>query len=242
MDRRTFFQLVASTGAYVAISPFVIKKELRADNGNLFKTYERVQLVDKDGKPLMSSKLKKEENYVFNYPHKGTPCFLIDLGEPTNKDIKLKSEDGEEYLWKSGVGKNRSIVAYSAICSHQLAHPTPEDSFIKYVPRSGKTMAYKSGGIIVCSSHMSAFDPKSGAKKLSGPAEQALASIVLEIAEDDTIWATAVLGPDKFHEYFKAYKPEFKKFYGGKRKAKKLVKSKAQTITLSEYSKEIIQY
>ena len=87
-----------------------------------------------------------------------------------------------------------------------------------------------------------AIDVSKGCKNLSGPAAQPLASIVLEIAEDDTIWAVGVLGPDKFHDYFKAFKPELKKFYGGKRKGKKPVKQSAVMLTLNEYTKDIIQY
>ena len=103
-------------------------------------------------------------------------------------------------------------------------------------------MACEQSGVMVCSSHLSAFDTKKGCKQMAGPAEQPLASIIIEIDKDDNIWASAVIGPDKFHEYFKAFKPEMKKYYGGKRKAKKRVKDSALTVTLSEYTKEIIQY
>ena len=242
MDRRNFLKITGVGGALIAISPSTITGQLRADDGTLFQAYEKVQLVDAAGKALTAASLKEETNYVFNYPFVGTPSILLELGEETAKDITLKSEDGEEYIWKGGIGAKGSIVAYSAICSHQLAHPTPEDSFLQYLPRGGKTMACEESGIIVCSSHLSAFDTKQGCKQIAGPAEQALAAIIIEIAEDDTLWASAVLGPDKFHDYFKRYKPEMKKFYGGKRKAKKQVKDTALTVTLNEYTKEIIQY
>ena len=103
-------------------------------------------------------------------------------------------------------------------------------------------MAYKHSGVIVCSSHLSSFEAKEGAKRLSGPAVDPLASIVIEVAADDTLWAVGVLGADRFHTYFKTFKPEMKEFYGGKRKAKKLVKISAKTVVLNEYTKEIIQY
>ena len=243
MERRNFLKIAGVSGAVIAVSPSTITGQLRAEDGTLFQAYEKVQLVDAAGAPLKASALKQEVNYLFNYPFIGTPSILLDLGEETAKDIKLKSEDGEEYLWKGGVGAKRTIVAYSAICSHQLAHPTPEDSFVQYLARGKTTMATEQkGGVIVCSSHLSAFDTKQGCKHISGPAEQALATIIIEVAEDDTLWASAVLGPDKFHDYFKRYKPEMKKFYGGKRKAKKRVKDTALTVTLNEYTKEIIQY
>jgi len=242
MDRRNFLKVVGTTGMLVAVAPSSITGRLYADDGTLYTAYERVQLLDAAGAPIKASALKKETNYVFNYPYKSTPALLLDLEDATAKDVKLKSEDGEEYIWKSGVGTSGTIVAYSAICSHQLAHPTPNDSFLQYVQKTQKTMAYERGGVIVCSSHLSAFDARRGAERLSGPAAQPLASIVLEIGADDTIWAVGVLGPDKFHDYFGAFKPEFKMFYDGKREAKKLVKISAPTVTLNEYTKEIIQY
>ena len=242
MDRRNFLKVIGATGVYMAVSPATISGKLYADDGTLFTAYEKVQLLDAAGAPIKASSLKKETNYVFNYPFVSTPAILLDLEDPTQKDITLKSEDGEEYIWKGGIGSKGTIVAYSAICSHQLAHPTPDDSFLQYCQKDKKTMAYKHGGIMVCSSHLSAFDVGNGCKNLSGPAEQPLASIIIEIAEDDTLWASGVLGPDKFHEYFKAYKPELKKFYGGKRKGKKPVKESAKMVTLNEYTKEIIQY
>lgn len=241
MDRRNFLK-IAGVGAAIAVAPSSITGRLYASEGALFEAYEKVKLVDKDGNPIKASALKKETNYVFNYPFVGTPSLLVDLGEKTAENVTLKSEDGEEYVWKSGVGANKSIVAYSAICSHQLAHPTPDDSFLQYLPRGGKTMACGQSGIVVCSSHLSAFDAKRGCKQIAGPAEQALASIVIEVDKEDNLWASAVLGPDKFHDYFKAFKPEMKKYYGGKRKSKKRVSGDILTVTLSEYTKDIIQY
>ena len=241
VDRRNFLKVAGATGALAAVNPSLINQKLFAATG-LYRAYERVQLVDGKGAPVTLGSLKKETNYIFNYPHVSTPAMLIDLEEPTATDVALTSEDGESYVWKSGVGKQRTVVAYSAICSHQLSHPTPSDNFIQYIRKNKTTMAYDSGGIIVCSSHLSAFDPKAGAKRLAGPATQPLASIVLEVGEDDTLWAVGVLGPDKFHTYFKSYKPEFKEWYGGWRNAKKLVSVTAKTVPMTEYSKDIIQY
>ncbi len=243
MDRRNFLKITGIGGITMAVLPSTITGSLYADDGRLFEVYEKVQLINADGEALKASSLKKEVNYVFNYPFVGTPAILLDLGVVTHQKVKLFSEDGEEYIWKGGVGTQRSIVAYSAICSHQLAHPTPEDSFLQYLQRGKTTMACEQkGGLIICSSHLSAFNPLKGCEKVAGPAEQPLASIIIEVAEDDTLWASAVLGADKFHEYFKRYKLEMKKFYGGKRKAKKLVKEHVVTVTLNEYTKEIIQY
>lgn len=245
MNRRNFLKVVGAGAAVVAVSPTTIKHQLYGANGELFKSYERVQLVDANGKPIKTSDLKKETNYVFNYPHVGTPCLLINLSEPSNKDVKLKDEMGTEYIWKGGIGEKGTVVAFSAICTHQLTHPNKVDSFMSYVPKDKKTMAAtpdNKGGYIVCSSHLSVFDVKNGANNIAGAAPQPLASIVLEEGKDGSIWAVAVNGNDKFHTYFKSFKSEMKEQWGGKRKAKKLVKVSAPTVTLNEYTQEIISY
>lgn len=242
MQRRDFLKVVGVGATLVVVQPSMLGQTLYAKDGSMFKTYDKVQLLDADGNPILASNLEKEKNYVFNYPHLATPCFLLLLPEPASKGVKLKSEDGEEYIWSGAVGRENNIVAYTAICSHQLTHVNPADSFISYIPKKQKTMAYTEGGVIVCASHLTAFAPNDGGKVLSGPATDPLASIVLEHRDDDTLWAVAVLGPDKFHSFFKAFKPEFKKYFGGKRKAKKFVTVAAQTVPLTEYSKEIIQH
>jgi arsenite oxidase small subunit len=241
MNRRGFLK-VMGTATFVAVCPSSITQPLYAADGTLYKSYNKVKLVDESGNAIKASKLKKETNYIFMYPYMGTPCLLVDLGESTNKNVKLKSEDGVEYIFTGGVGKNNSIVAVSAICQHQLTHPKPSDSFLNYVAKGKKTMAHKGAGVFVCSSHLSAYDAKNGSKVIAGPATQGLANIVLEVDANDEIWAVGVLGGDKFHEYFKSFKPEFKMLYGNWRKAKKIVKVDTPTMILSEYTKDIIIY
>lgn len=242
MIRRSFLKFTGVSAMSVIVAPSLITQKLYADNGDLYMSYEKIQLKDAEGNPFKAGALIKEENYVFNFPMISTPCIMVDLGEPTQKDVKLKAEDGTEYIFKGGVGKEGSIVAFSAICPHQLTHPTPDDSFFQYVPKAGKTIAYKEAGVFVCSSHLSVFTPKDGGKRVSGPATEGLTQIVLEIDDEDNIWAVGALGPAKFHDYLDAFKPEFKKYYGGKRKGKKLVKTEAKVVKLSNFSKDLIQY
>ena len=239
MKRRNFLQLSATSAMAVAIAPSLITQRLYAEDGSLFQPFEKVQLKDAEGNPLKASALTVEENYVFNYPHVGTPAIMVNLATPAEKDIKLKAEDGTEYVYRGGAGAKGTIVAYSAICPHQLTHPQPEVSLFHYVEEKGTTQAYKNGGVFVCTSHLSAFDPKQGGKKVAGPAAEGLASIILEVDDEDNIWAVAVLGPVKFQDYFSAFKDEFKKFYGNRRKAKKLTKVEAKVQTLKNFSAEI---
>ncbi|HIP28351.1 MAG TPA: twin-arginine translocation signal domain-containing protein [Sulfurovum sp.] len=240
MERRNFLKLTGTTAAAVAIAPSLITQRLYAEDGALFQTFEKVQLKDAEGNPLNASKLVKEENYVFMYPHASTPAILVDLPEPTEKDVKLKAGDGTEYIYKGGAGAKGTIVAYSAICAHQLTHPQKAMSMFQYVPTTGKTLAYDKPGIFVCSSHLAAYDPRKGGKSVGGPANQGLAAIVLEIDKDDNIWAVAVLGPDKFQDFFDAFKQEHKAEFG-RRGAKKLVETEAKVQTLKNFSAELIQ-
>jgi arsenite oxidase small subunit len=238
MLRRDFLKLSAA-GALVVCSPSFISTELRADDGRLYKTYNRVLLTDADGNPLTQSQMKKEKAYIFNYPFVATPVMLLDLQKQPKGNIELKSESGETYVWKGGTGTGNTLVAYSAICSHQLTHPNPVDSFVTYSGEN-KTMACNKKCVIVCGSHLSAFDPKEGAKPVAGPAKEPLTSIILEVDEQDQIWAVGVLGPDKYHDFFKSFKDEFKEFYGNRRKAKKQVQEAAIAKLLPEYSAEVV--
>lgn len=247
MQRRNFLKVMGATGAMVAISPAMITETLYAQDGSVFQAFEKVQLVDENGNPLKTSSLIEEENYVFNYPHVSTPSILLNLPEPTQKDVKLKTASGDEYIWKGGVGAKGTIVAYTAICAHQLAHPTPDDSFLQYCKKGQATAATTAkegdvGGVMVCSSHLASYDVNRGCKVLGGPADQPLASIIIEVDADDTLWASAVLGGERFHDYFKTFKPELKKYYGGKRKGKRRVSGTATTLALNKYTKEIIIY
>jgi len=240
MERRNFLQISVTTAVAIAISPALITQKLYAEDGSLFQTFEKVQLKDAEGNPMKASSLVTEENYIFHYPHAATPAIMVDLPTPSEKNITLKAEDGTEYIFKGGTGKKGTLVAYSAICPHQLTYPQKSMSMFQYVGEKGKTIAYDTGGVFVCSSHLSAFEPKKGGKVVGGPAGQGLAQIILEIDADDTIWAVAVLGPVKFQDFFDAFKQDLKAIYG-RRGAKKLVKTDVQVQKLKNFSAELIQ-
>lgn len=236
MERRNFLKVVGATGAVIAIDPSSIGHTLFAKDGSLYQSYAKVQLVDRSGTPMTLKDLKTSENYVFNYPYAGTSCILVNLPEKTSKDVTLTDEYGNEYIWKGGVGSKGTIVAYSGICPHQLTHINKDDSFITY-RKKGDRFA----GNIVCDGHTSLYDPTKGCRVVSGKAPQPLASIVLEVGSDDTLWAVGVLGSDKFHEFFKSFRRELKEQFGSKRKAMEKVAMNVETVPMKEYSREIIR-
>lgn len=240
MERRNFLQLSATSAMAVAVAPSFITQKLYAEDGSLFQTFEKVQLKDADGNAVKSTTLVSEENYVFMYPYAATPAIMVNLTTPSQKDVKLRAEDGTEYVFKGGTGAKGTLVAYSAICPHQLTHPQVSMSMFQYVGEEEKTLAYNKGGVFVCTSHLSAFEPKQGGKVVGGPANEGLAQIILEIDADDNIWAVAVLGPVKFQVFFDAFKQELKAVYG-RRGAKKLVETETKVQTLKNFSAELIR-
>lgn len=207
MKRRGFVKLCMSAVAGVSTSA-----ELLAHSSQEIHRYKRVGLVDQiNRKPVRISSLEVGETYLFQYPYVTTPCFLIDLGRPVKGARNLRTRDGESYHWPGGVGPNRSIVAFSAICAHKMSHPAPSVSFINY--RHGEVKFLNSGeevvkgtGVIFCCSEKSVYDPASGARVLGGPAPQPLAAIVLDYDQaQDTVYATATIGGEMFDNYFKTF-------------------------------------
>lgn len=166
-------------------------------------------LVDAGGHPVAMDAIEQRTEYIFHYPYRSTPCFLIDLGEAV-VPAQLHTRSGDPYHWTGGVGPGRSIVAFSAICAHKLSHPTPVVSFIGYradpvgfLNRSTNRVEKRAGVIQCCSEH-SIYDPARGASVVSGPAPQPLAAIALTV-RDGQLLATGVSGGAMFDQYFERF-------------------------------------
>jgi len=166
--------------------------------------YERARLVSSSGAPLKASAIPVERNLIFHYPFAATPCFLLNLGHPAAASAHLVTADHRAYEWKGGVGPRHSIVAYSAICAHQLAYPTKEISFISY--RSEISPRNRHAHVIHCCAEHSQYDPANGARVVAGPAPQPLAAILLEHdAASDELTAVGTLGGEMFNQFFTKY-------------------------------------
>ena len=102
------------------------------------------------------------------------------------------------------MGPRRSIVAFSAICAHQLVYPTKDVSFISFRPK--KASKGVRDDLIHCCAEHSQYDPAKGAQVLSGPAEQPLCAVLLtHDPAADTLTAYATLGGELFNEFFRKY-------------------------------------
>jgi Rieske Fe-S protein len=200
--RRNIIRFCSSALSLLTLSPGLIAAPVRP-----IRKFKPVLLTDGYHKPLQCEKLQAETEYIFHYPFRSTPCFLIDLGKPIQGGQELYTEAGERYTWKGGVGPRGSVVAFSAICAHRMTHPSPAVSFIGYRKQpvgylTGKLEVKQRAAVIQCCSEQSVYDPAQGAMVLGGPAPQPLAAIELDYRENGEIYATGVYGGDMFDKFF----------------------------------------
>jgi arsenite oxidase small subunit len=198
VKRRDFVQLCAASAAGATLPG-------PADAANLTAhLYRKARLVHESGQPVRLAGLRPGVNYVFEYPFSSTPCFLLRLDRPAPGGVELKTEAGQVYRWEGGVGAERNVVAYSAICAHKLTYPTRQVSFIGY--RDTPSPVAGKGKVITCCSDRSVYDPSAGARVVSGPAPQPLATILLEHdAKQDEVFAVGTFGGEMFAEFFRKF-------------------------------------
>ena len=238
MKRREFTRICSTMVAAAAgAAPIAFASDRQSYRKSLLHS-------DSSEQPTATS-LVVGEPYVFFYPYISTPCFLIDLGVPVDRS-ELADKSGESYAWTGGVGPNRSIVAYSAICSHKMSHPAKEISFINY--RHDPISYYSRDGkfeeraqLISCCSERSVYDPTDGARVLGGPAPQPLAAIALEY-DDATgeLYATGSYGGDMYDRFFEKF--GFRAAMEHKvNDPRQLVADKTILQKLSDYSRQTIK-
>lgn len=233
MDRRSFIE--SCTAASAACLSAGAVPAFAADARP--KAYARTLLVSELGEPLRASQLKVDTNYVFHYPYEATPVFLLDLGKPAAPQ-SLSTRDRDGYAWPGGVGRSRSIVAYSAICAHQLVYPTREVSFISF--RKMKSQRGVQDQLIHCCADHSQYDPARGAQVLAGPAPQPLCAVLLQHdPAADTLTAYATLGGELFDAFFKKYEMKLSLDVGPK--ARNSVTGSAVVRELEKFCRNPIQ-
>ena len=233
MERREFIKACAATcalGAADALSA----KDLKP------RFYSRVQLTDELGQPLRAKSLVARRNYIFHYPFEATPCFLLNLGKPTVRNVALKTENGSDYVWPGGVGSNRAIVGFSAICAHRMSYPTRQISFISYREKSTASASSRPNVIHCCSEH-SEYDPASGGKVVGGPAPQPLSAILLEHdAKTDGLSAVGTLGGEMYEAFFAKF--EFRlAIEHGSGSPRRQVSDRAVVKELQDYCKQQVR-
>lgn len=233
MERRDFLKACAAGATLAASAPRVLAAQQASP-----RYYARVLLTDVNGEALKAAALRPGVNYIFHYPFGGTPCFLLNLGTPTQRDVALKTANGQRYVWSGGVGAGRSIVSFSAICAHKLAYPTRQISFISYRSADESSTFARPRTIHCCAEH-SEYDPASGGKVLGGPAEQPLAAILLEHdAATDRLHAVGTLGGELFNEFFQKYEMKLALEHRSDSAPRQPVASAAKVSELASYCQQ----
>ncbi len=236
MDRRKFVRICAGSVAFSAL-----QRNVLAAADDQVRRYQRVLLTDREARPLKAKLLLTDRNYLFHYPYVGTPCFLLNLGKPIERDVALKADDGRDYHWHGGVGPKRAIVSYSAICAHKLAYPTRQLSFISYRGGNIPGESRATPNMIHCCAEHSEYDPAAGAKVVGGPAKQPLATILLDYdASRDELYATGTLGGELFDEFFAKYDFKLSMEHGANH-AKQPVSGTAVVTELTQFCQQEIR-
>jgi len=237
MERRRFIKLCGTTAALAGLQ-FRYLDMVRAGEA---KSFNKVKLVDGQGNPLKAKDLSTKEAYIFNYPFKSTPCFLINLPAKAAGGATLPAADGD-YTWGGGVGPGGTVVAYCAICAHQLTFPNKDHAPINYYgPESSSKAAGGRGGVIVCCEHDRLYDPGDGGRMIATDkkATPPLAAIILEYdAASDEIFATGVVGENQFDSFFKSYKRELAAEYGPG-VAKEPIADTSAALLVSQFTKVV---
>lgn len=232
MRRRRFLTACAVLGG----APFLHGRDARADAPP--RLYSRARLVDVHGRPIRLQDLAADTNYIFQYPYAATPCLLVKLSRPAAAAVNLTRVDGTGYAWQGGVGAERNVVAFSAICAHKLAYPTREVSFIRFQRDRSATSGAQ---VIHCCADHSVYDPAQGARVVAGPAPQPLAAILLEHdGADDGLHALGTQGAEQFDAFFDKYRMKLNLEYG--REAGRVAVSGAATLReLTAYCRTTIR-
>ena len=191
MDRRHFHKLCGGLLGYAASGAAGLPTLATANT-----PYQATQLLFEDDSPVTLENLQTGEAYIFSYPYRTTPCFLV----------KLSASAKPSGPWPGGLDDDNSVVAYSAICSHKMSHPAKPISHISY-RHEAVTFYDKEGnrqdkaGMISCCSERSVYDPSNAGEVLSGPAPVPLAAIALDIDDNGVLRAIGSVGPDQYDRF-----------------------------------------
>ncbi len=157
-NRRKFLRNTAIGGAAVASATAGAPANAETPGKSLaYQGYPVLPIAEAAG-------LKNASATVFHYPDRASPCLLIKTGSAV----------------PGGVGPQRDIVAFSALCTHMGCH-----------------VAYDPGTqTLKCPCHFSVFDPENGGQMVCGQATENLPQIELSYdTRNGRITAIGVRGP-----------------------------------------------
>jgi Rieske Fe-S protein len=202
-ERRRFLKTLVFLGVAAAIGGAVpIVRYLIPPSAGL-SGFPELLLVDSSGNPIKASSIpvNSPQTFLFNYPLQNEPNFLINLGDENNNPVPIPPTevsvpaDNSTYQFPGGVGPNKSIVAYSAICEH-LGCTYPELHFYPPGYPPADTFNGPMTKVIHCSCHGSTYDPYKGGAVVTDPTRYPLPAVVLRWdPSTDRLYATKMVGP-----------------------------------------------
>ncbi len=157
MGRRTFLKLVAAAGGAITVAALLsaIKAGTFVPTVNTSAAWPIVTVTN-------ISKLVNLQPVVFYYPLTNTPNYLVKLGVAAT----------------GGIGPEKDIVAFSAICQHlgcEYGFVAPESSPVCNASyKASIPMGY-------CCCHGSQYDFVDGAKVIGGPAPRPVPMVMLQL-------------------------------------------------------------
>jgi arsenite oxidase small subunit len=153
MTRRKLLKAAGCAGAAALLVHGVKGKAGAALSAE--KTYPQVKIVNINFLPAGKTR-------TFDYPLVGRKNIIMNLGCRV----------------EGGVGPDRSIVAYSAFCTHLGCGVELDDE----------------SGMLVCECHQSVYDPKRSGKLIEGPSPSNLPMLSLDVDSNGDVYAVGVAG------------------------------------------------
>jgi arsenite oxidase small subunit len=151
MNRREILKTACCAGVVAAVALHDKAQAALPDA----RTYPQVKIVNINFLPAGKAR-------TFDYPLVGRKNIIMNLG---------CSVEG-------GVGPDRSIVAYSAFCTHLGCGVELDDE----------------SGMLVCECHQSVYDPKRSGKLIEGPSPSNLPMVLLDVDSNGDVYAVGVAG------------------------------------------------
>ncbi len=194
-------------------------------------------------KILTVNQLPVGKAYLFFYPLVCTPALLINVGKVIRplQDIRYKTAFNEEYSfdWSGGAGPQNSLVAYSAICPHDLIYPTKELNLLSY--RHKRAGYYTpQDNLITCCGSGSAYDVTKGGHTVQGASKKNLSSITLQYDPQTTTLAPqAIQGYNVIPSFLRKHRKTLRKTFGKNYHAS--VKGKIILTPLDHYAAKTVK-
>ena len=200
--RRNFLRAMVAVAGLSVVVGMLRGLEVLVPPSIGISAFPKLLLVDESGKPIKASQIpiNGKQIALFNYPLGNEPNVLLALGDSNGSPVEVPPttvvipQNGVSYEFPGGVGPNKNIVAYSALCQH-LGCTFPELTF--YPPGvKAITVNGPMDKVIHCSCHGSTYDPYRGGAVVTGPSVRPLPAVNLEWDPNtDELYAVKMIGP-----------------------------------------------